>query len=417
VIARVTYIRAESGDIQIRTREMHLTAERGIAAHWKYKEGGGLDKDTEKRFEWLHQLLQWHQQLKDPSEFLETIKTDLFAGDIYVFTPRGDVMEFPQGSTALDFAYSVHTDVGNRCVAAKVNGKIVPFKHKLKNGDSIEIVTSNTQKPTKDWVKMVATSRAKNKIRAYIRSEERTRAISLGKEMLEKAFRKSGININNYSKGPASEQILKSLGLGEFNDVFAQVGYGKIPAVKVIEIVEPDLAKKHDEAASTEPQSFLSKVFKSAVQKTSKTRSAIHIHGMSDILVRFGKCCNPIPGDNVVGFITRGRGITVHLVDCNKVLDMDSERRVDVSWNLDAQTTRVAKLKIVCVDAQGLLQNMSVAFTEQGVNILNAQIRTTKDLKAISFFEVQIKDLAHLHKVMKELEKVKGVISVERVRI
>ncbi|MCC6277027.1 MAG: bifunctional (p)ppGpp synthetase/guanosine-3',5'-bis(diphosphate) 3'-pyrophosphohydrolase [Oligoflexia bacterium] len=405
----------ERVEIQIRTSEMHLTAERGIAAHWKYKEGGGLDKETEKRFEWLHQLLQWHQQVKDPSEFLESIKTDLFAGEIYVFTPRGDVMEFPQGSTTLDFAYSVHTDVGNRCVAAKVNGKIVPFRHKLKNGDSIEIVTSPQQKPTKDWLKMVVTSRAKNKIRAYIRSEERSRAITLGKEVLEKAFKKLGLNFNNYIKGAPADQILKALGMGEINDVYVQVGYGKVPPLKVIEVVEPDVAKSHE--TPEEPESFLRKVFKSAITKTAKSRSAINIHGMSDILVRFGKCCSPIPGDNVVGFITRGRGITVHLIDCPKVLDMDPERRVDVSWNLDMEAERVAKIKIVCVDEPGLLQKMSEAFSDQGVNILSAQIRTTKDLKAISTFEVQIKNLAHLQKVMKELEKVKGVISVERTRV
>ncbi|MDZ4676621.1 MAG: bifunctional (p)ppGpp synthetase/guanosine-3',5'-bis(diphosphate) 3'-pyrophosphohydrolase [Oligoflexia bacterium] len=405
----------ERVEIQIRTHEMHLIAERGIAAHWKYKEGGGIDKETEKRFEWLHQLLQWHQQLKDPSEFLETIKTDLFAGDIYVFTPHGDVMEFPFGATALDFAYSVHTDVGNHCVATKVNGKIVPFKHKLKNGDSIEVVTSPNQKPTKDWLKMVYLSRAKNKIRAYIKSEERARAISLGTEMIEKLFKKYDLNFNNFLKPIHTEKLLKELALSELNDVIAQVGYGKIAPLKIVEILAPEKTKEPLKEPP-EPDTFLRKVFKAAIQKSSKSRSAIQIHGMSDILVRFGKCCSPIPGDPIVGFITRGRGITVHLAICPKVYDMDQDRRVDVAWNLDMQTERVAKLRIVCVDEPGLLQKMSEAFAEQGVNIHTAQVRTTKDQKAISLFEVSVHDIAHLQKVMKELEKVKGVISVERMK-
>ncbi len=406
----------ERVEIQIRTKEMHLTAERGIAAHWKYKEGGGVDKETEKKFEWLHQLLQWHQQLKDPSEFLETIKTDLFTDDIYVFTPRGDVMEFPFGSTPLDFAYSVHTDVGNHCVAAKVNGKIVPLKYKLRNGDSLEIVTSPSQKPTKDWLKIVHTSRAKNKIRATIKSEERARAITLGKEMLEKRLRKYGLNFDKVVKGAVLEKLLKDLYLGEINDIFVQVGYGKIEPEKIVELVAPEKLKVPD-VEPAEPDSFLKKVFKSAIQKSAKSRSAIKIHGMNDILVRFGKCCSPIPGDPVVGFITRGRGITVHLAECPKVYDMDQERRVDVEWNLQMDSQRVAKIRIMSTDAPGLLQKMSEAFTDQGVNISSAQIRSTKDHKAVSVFEVNVKDISHLNKVMKVLESVKGVIAVERMKL
>jgi guanosine-3',5'-bis(diphosphate) 3'-pyrophosphohydrolase len=415
---------AERIEIQIRTHEMHLTAERGIAAHWKYKEGGGIDKETEKRFEWLHQLLKAHQQLKDPSEFLDTVKTDLFADDIYIFTPKGEVMEFSFGATALDFAYSVHTDVGNHCVAAKVNGKIVPLKHKLKNGDSITVVTNPNQKPTKDWLKMVHTSRAKNKIRAYIKSEERARALSLGKEVIDKAFKKNDLNFQNFTKPAGIEKILKELALGEINDVYAQVGYGKIDPARLLEILAPEKMKKKaaSEADGSEAGgNFLSKVFKAAIKKSARSRSAIQIQGMSDILVRFGKCCNPIPGDPVVGFITRGRGITVHLADCSKAYDIDEGRRVDVAWNLAASVAtssdRVAKLRIVCVDAPGLLQKMSEAFSDQGVNIHTAQVRATRDNKAISTFEINVKDISHLNKVIKELEKVEGVISVERTKI
>jgi guanosine-3',5'-bis(diphosphate) 3'-pyrophosphohydrolase len=409
---------AERIEIQIRTQEMHLTAERGIAAHWKYKEGGGIDKETEQRFEWLHQLLKWHQQLKDPSEFLDTVKTDLFADDIYVFTPKGEVMEFTFGATALDFAYSVHTDVGNHTVAAKVNGKIVPLKHKLKNGDSVSIVTSPNQKPTKDWLKMACTSRAKNKIRAYIKTEERARALTLGKELIEKTFKKHELNFQNFNKPAFIEKLLKELSLGETNDIFAQVGYGKIDPLKLIEILAPEKLKVDTTVADPNDTSgFLTKVFKNAMRKSARSRSAIQIQGMSDILVRFGKCCSPIPGDPVVGFITRGRGITVHLADCSKVYDTDEGRRVDVAWNISATIPdRVAKLRVVSVDAPGLLQKMSEKFTDQGVNIHTAQIRATKDNKAISTFEVNVKDISHLNKVMKDLERVEGVISVERTK-
>jgi len=408
---------AERIEIQIRTREMHLVAERGIAAHWKYKEGGGLSKEDEQKFEWLHQLLQWNQQLKDPSEFLETVKTDLFAGEIYVFTPRGDVMEFPQGATALDFAYAVHTDVGNATVAAKINGKIVPLRHKMKSGDTIEVITSPTQKPTKDWLKMVVTSRAKSKIRAQIKGEERARSLTLGKEILEKEFRRHETNFDKFIKTSALEKAIRELSLGELNDLYVQVGYGKISPLKVLELLAPDKVKAGTVPEPTGDESFLTKVFKSAIKKTQKARSSITINGMDDVLVRFGKCCNPIPGDPIVGFITRGRGITVHTANCPKVYDTDTERRVDVNWNIDKQTTHHARIRIVCSDEPGLLKKMSEIFTNQGVNIMQAQIRTTKDLKAISFFDVSVKDINHLNKVIKEMESVKGVISVERARV
>lgn len=400
-------------EVQIRTHEMQVIAERGIAAHWKYKEGG-VDKETEKKFEWLHTLIQTHQQLKDPSEFLESIKTDLFAGDIYVFTPNGDIMEFPFGATPLDFAYAVHTDVGHKTVAAKVNGKIVPLKHKLKNGDTVEIVTAPHQKPSKDWLKIAQTSRARSKIRAYIKSEERKQAIALGKEIVEKNFKKYGLHLDEYTKGAHLEKMLKDLSLGELNDVYVRVGYGKIPPLKLIEVVAPDKLKAP--AVPEEPESFLKKVFKAATEKTKSSRSSIKIHGMSDILVRFAKCCNPIPGDPIVGFITRGRGITVHLADCPKAYEKDAERRVDVEWGAAEDSERVAKIRVVCVDVPGLLQKMSETFTGLGINIHQAQVRTTKDNKAISQFEVNIKNISLLNKALKALESIKGVISVERVK-
>lgn len=401
-------------EIQIRTQEMQLVAERGIAAHWKYKEGG-VDKQTEEKFQWLNQLIQTHQQLKDPSEFLESLKTDLFAGDVYVFTPKGDIMEFPFGATPLDFAYAVHTNVGNKTVGAKINGKIVPLKHKLKNGDTVEIITSANQKPTKDWLKLAHTSRARSKIRAFIKSEERGRAISLGKELVEKNFKKHELNFDFYAKGESLEKLLKELSLGEINDVFVKVSYGKLSPLRLIEILAPEKLKT-DTKTSEEPESFLKKVFKSATQKTKNSRSAIKIHGLDDILVRFAKCCNPIPGDPIVGFITRGRGITVHLADCPKSHDKDMERRVDVEWSLNEDAARVARIKVVCVDEPGLLKKMSETFTGLGINIHQAQVRATKDHKAISQFEVNIKNITHLNRAIKALEAIKGVISVERVK-
>lgn len=400
-------------EIQIRTTEMHLVAERGIAAHWKYKEGG-KQADTDQKFNWLRDLVSLHQSVRNPDEFLETVKTDLFEKEIYVFTPRGDVRELPDGATPIDFAFAVHTDVGNKCTAARINGKIVPLKTRLKSGDTIEVITSANQHPSKDWLKYCITPRAKSKIRAYVKNEERKRAMELGREILEKDFRKFGHNLQKALKdSPETKEVLKSFGAADPDDLYVLVGYGKVVGKEVIEKLFPG-AKPVEE----EKKSFMQKVVERATERTKRTKSIIRVDGMDDMLVRFGKCCNPIPGDSIVGFITRGRGITIHRSDCDRAFEVDTDRRIDVEWTVASApdgVERTVRLRIVSQDIPGLLKNMSEAFSTRGINIHNAQIRTTKDKKAVCLFDVSVRSTEQLSQVMQDLQKINGIIGVTRV--
>lgn len=415
-----TTVIGPSGDrieIQIRTHEMHQIAEGGIAAHWKYKEGK-FDARSRENVEWVNRLLEWHKDLSDPNEFLETVKIDLFAEDVFVFTPKGEVKQLSHGATPLDFAYAVHTDVGNKCVGAKVNGKIVPLKHRLKSGDTVEVVTSPSQSPSKDWLKIVRSSRAKAKIRAVIKEQERERAKELGKAMIDKSFRPYG---HSYSKLEKSNELLKaaqSLNCRTPDELAIAVGYGRVLIEDLVPFIVPkDAMEQKIEAAKAEDESFLKKVFKAASRR-SETRNAITVANLDDVLIRFGKCCNPLPGDSIIGFITRGRGVTIHTATCTKAIDNDQERRVEVRWNLaDKKNIKHhVKIRILSLDEPGLLALMSQTIAAQGINIASANIRTTKDKKAIALFDVEVSDLSQLQKVTSALEGKKGVITVERVR-
>ena len=403
----------EQIEIQIRTREMHLIAERGIAAHWKYKEGGKAN-ESDQKFEWLRDLVSLHQQVRNPDEFLETVKTDLWEKEIYVFTPKGDVRELPDGSTPIDFAYAVHTDVGNHCAAARINSRLVPLKTKLKSGDTIEVITSAHQQPSKDWLKFCVTTRAKSKIRAFVKEEQRKRALELGKEILEKDFRKVGHSLQKtFKDSPETKERLHALGTHDLEDLFVAVGYGKVVSKDVIEKFYPD-AKPVDAEKTT----FMQRVVQGAANKMRKSKSIIRVGGMDDMLVRFGKCCNPIPGDPIVGFISRGRGITVHKADCERAFEVDNERRIDVEWTVDSVpegVDRIVRVRVISHDIQGLLKHMSEVFSARSINIHNAQIRTTKDKKAICMFDVSVRDTQQLSLVMQDLQKINGIIGVTRV--
>lgn len=403
----------ERVEIQIRTHEMNSVAENGIAAHWKYKEGKfeGSGKDVE----WVNRLVQWNKDLKDPNEFLETVKIDLFAEDVYVFTPHGDVMEFPFGATPLDFAYAVHSELGNKCVGAKVNGKIVPLKYRLKSGDTLEILTSPTAVPNKDWLKLVKTSKAKSRIRAYIKTQERSRAATLGKDLLEKEFKSFGQKLSAVAKTKPFEEFLNERHFKTLEDLTIYVGYGRLAPSTVSQNVLPAdvLSKKAEPEAPKE--SFMQKVIEGAKTKTD-AKNAISVDALDNILIRFGRCCGPIPGDPIVGFVTRGRGVTVHTTTCPKALDLENERRVDVHWNLTTPTRRHVKVRVLSHDMPGILADMSQAIAGCGVNISQAQIRTTKDRKAVSLFEVEVTSLEQLGRVIAALESKKSVINVERVK-
>lgn len=405
-------------EVQIRTYEMHLVAEWGIAAHWKYKEqsrgSGSVEDELTTKFRGLRELVSLHQQTNNSDEFLENVKVDLAEEtEIYVFTPKGDVKEFPENATPIDFAYSVHTDVGNTIVAARVNGKLVSLKYQLQNGDTVEVITSKNQSPNKDWLKICVTSRAKSKIRAHVKLEQRKRALSLGKEILERSFRKLGVNIFKHMNGANFEALLKEHGCNNGDDLFILVGYGKVTPNQVGQFLLPEAPEK--EEASEE--SYLQKVLKSAIQKRKKTRSIISVDGMDDVLVRYAKCCSPIPGDSIVGFISRGRGITVHRADCEKAFELDSNRQVEVEWtdNSAREADRMVRVRVVSHDQSGLLKGMTEVFSAHGVNIHNAQIKTTRDKKAICIFDVSVRDTKQLSEVIHALQKLKGILGVTRM--
>ncbi len=409
-------------EIQIRTTEMNQIAETGIAAHWKYKEGK-FDARSRENVSWVNRLVEWHKDLKDPTEFLETVKIDLFAEDVFVFTPNGEVKELSHGAGPLDFAYAVHTDVGNKCVGAKVNGKIVPLKYRLKSGDTVEIITSPSQTPSKDWLKIAKSSRAKAKIRAFIKLQERARALEIGQELLDKALRPFDKTVSRLEKSGDMLKAAQHFNLRTPEELYIGLGYGRFTEEYVLPLLIPkeQLEKKLADDGSVdkvaEDESFLKKVFRSA-KRRSESRNAISVAGIDDILIRFGKCCNPLPGDTITGFITRGRGVTVHAVNCAKAIDSDQSRRVDVKWNVSDKGAlkRQVKIRVLSLDEPGLLALMSQTISSFGVNITSANVRATKDKKAVALFDVEVGDLSQLQRVTSALEGKKGVIMVERLR-
>lgn len=407
-------------EIQIRTEEMHLIAEKGIAAHWNYKERGNLTGDKLQQANWLRELVSLHQQSESSDEFLETVKTDLMEKDIYVFTPRGDVKELPENSTPVDLAYAIHTNLGNTCTGARVNGRMVPLKHALQNGDRVEILTSKTQSPSKDWLKFVVTNKAKSKVRQFVKEEQRRNALAMGKDLVEKEFRKFGMAASRYLKGDLFDKYIREAGVVDVDDLYVKVGYGKTEPRHLISALVPEEQQKIADAkeAKHEPASFMEKVVKSAKSKKRKTNSLVSVDGMDDVLVHFAKCCAPIPGDPISGFISRGKGIMIHRSDCHKVFELDQMRRVDVAWTTKSAgegQERSVRLEVIGQDVPGLLKLMSEAFSAQGINIESAQIRTTRDKKAVCVFEISVKDLTQLTNSILALQKIKGIIGVKRV--
>jgi GTP diphosphokinase / guanosine-3',5'-bis(diphosphate) 3'-diphosphatase len=403
--------KGERIEVQLRTREMNLVAEHGIAAHWKYKEGKlGVDED-DKKFAWLRQLMESQKELRDPTEFLESVKIDLFGDEVYVFTPGGDVKALPKGSCPIDFAYAVHSSIGDHCSGARVNGMIVPLRYQLRNGDTIEIITSPNQKPTKDWLKLVKTARARTKIRYLLRQEQREKAVALGTDLIDKALRK-----HNTTLARAEKQMLhaaREFKLVNVDELIIQVGYGKITAQQVLEKALPEFEKDKESEKRTKSESMLKTLLRKVTRRTSS--SGIKVAGEEDILVRFAKCCSPLPGDPIVGFITRGRGVTVHRRDCDKGLDLDPERRIDVEWDGHGNAQHEVAIQILCADKPGLLAHISQSFTDQNVNISQAHCRATDDGRAVNTFHALVKDLDQLKQVIRSLSRIKGVYSVDRV--
>jgi len=399
--------KGERVEFQIRTEEMHRLAEEGIAAHWRYKEKSAISQREEKQFAWLRQLMEWQRDLPDAREFMETVKGDLFPDVVYVFTPRGDVKELPQGSTPVDFAYSVHTDIGHSCVGAKINGKIVPLKYQLRNGDKVEITTQAGHNPSRDSLKFVKTSKARTRIKAWLKAEERRRSILLGRELLEKDLRKHDLNPAKVFKSEELPKLAGDMSHNTIDDLFAAIGYGKVSAHQVANKLAPD--RPHIEPLPKKP-----------VHKPVKpSGGSMKISGMDNMLIHLSKCCNPVPGDKVIGFITRGRGVSVHTADCTNVGDLtfDKERFVDVSWGDLQPADHSVRITVRTEDKPGLLANVSSSISANDANITHAEVTiNNEDRRATLNFTIDIKDVEHLNKVIKNIEGVKGVLEVRRVK-
>jgi guanosine-3',5'-bis(diphosphate) 3'-pyrophosphohydrolase len=397
-------------EVQIRTKDMHRTADMGIAAHWNYKDGVVLGEGDAERFRWLRELMEYQRDVKDPEEFFDGIKVDLFADEVYVFTPKGDVRVFPRGSTPIDFAYAIHSEIGDHCVGARANGSIVPLRYKLHNGDTVEILTAQAQQPHKDWLSFVRTARARVRIRAHIRGDERERSIQLGRDLLERQLHKRDLSYQRLLKGGEIERAAKSLHLANADDLYQQLGYGHVSPTQVIDAILPP------ERPAAETSSLKPGLIEKTVRKVTgkDTKEGIVIGGVNDVLVRFAKCCSPLPGDPVTGWITRGRGVTVHRRGCKRALELELERRVECHWARDSKMELPVTIRIVSADRPGILASLSRQFNESGVNITEATCRASVEGRALNTFQFQVDDVSKLRALMRKLSKVDGVYEVER---
>jgi GTP pyrophosphokinase len=393
---------------------MHRVAEHGVAAHWKYKEriSGGVDPKDAERFGWLRELADYQKTLKDPVEFVESVKIDLFPDEVYVFTPKGDVRVLPRGATPIDFAYAIHSEVGHHCSGARANGQIVPLRYKLKNGDLIEILTSPGQQPSKDWPDFCATSRARTRIRSFLRAEQRQKSINLGRELLESELRAAGMSLAKFLKnGNEVTRIADAHRVGSRDELLLAIGFGKLPAEDVVATLRhkgTDGNQPPRELRTGPLEHFVRKV-------TGRDQGGIRVSGIDSVLVRYAKCCNPLPGDAIIGFITRGRGVTVHRRECVKAFDTDPERRIEVSWDSRAKVNRPVQLKVTTNNAPGILAIVSQIFSSQKLNISEANCRASDDGRACNIFTFHVSDLKQLKTVMRALGKVEGVVEVDRV--
>ena len=394
-------------EIQIRTEEMHRVAEDGIASHWQYKEGQHLDETDAKKFKWIKQLLETQRVYKDPKEFLESVRIDLFPDEVYVFTPQGEVKMLPKGSTPIDFAYAIHTEVGHHCTGARINKKMVPLRTVLHHGDMVEIITSASHVPSKDWLKVVKTSKAKNRIRQWTKAEERKRSIDIGKDLLEKEIRKHQLSVSQQMKSDYLLRVAQELSFQKVEDLLAGIGFGKISIRQVLHRMMP---KEEEEKEQKEAESLSFP----ARRQPRKESSGVLIKGIQDVMTRFAKCCTPLPGDPVVGFITRGRGLTIHSRNCPQISTADPDRLIEVQWQSSERNFYPVKIEIWSNDKKGMLAEVSTAITSAESNILKADAFTTPDKKAFYQFIIEVTDTHHLQTVLANLKKIKGIISVAR---
>lgn len=404
-------------EVQIRTREMHDFCEMGIAAHWKYKEGHlALSPDEIDKITKVRQLLQWAEDIEDSREFLDVLRVDLYADQVHVYTPRGDVKWFPKGATTLDFAYSIHTEVGDTCTGGRVGGRLVRMGYILQPGDTVEIVTKSDQHPKKDWLELARTGRAITKIRQYLRRQERVRSIEQGRQLLDQELRRHGTSLKAATKKPGLGKALESLRMRSDSELFSAIGYGKVDASRLLPLyVDSERIDEEQRKAAVEEEEStaitLTGLFKRVARRN---RSPVVVDGMDGMLSVFARCCAPLPGDAVVGYVSRGRGIVIHRSDCNQALSLPPERRVEVSWDNSHQAPHAARLHIVTVDRPLILAELTQAIGKMNVNITKAEARTTKEDRGHITLDVAVQDASQLRNLISRITRLKGVLSVDR---
>ncbi len=407
-------------EVQIRTQEMHRIAEEGIAAHWKYKEGKVVGGKDEEALRWLRHLVEWHREVSDNRDFMNAVRVELYPEEVYAFTPKGDIKEFPRGATPLDFAYSIHTDVGHQCVGARVNGKLVTLRYKLKNGDIVEILTQQNHNPSRDWLAIVQTSRARNKIKQWLNAHARIKAIELGKKLLEKQIRKHKLNVRKVLKEDQLMALLPDYGCTKIEDLYSSLGYGKVSAKQIVDRLIPQPVTPEGTAVAPLPEakeeeSKITAALKKALR--IGTDEAVKVHGAHDLLVYLAKCCNPIRGEPIIGYITRGKGISVHSSKCPNLekLLFNPERRIEVEWSGKAEAPQQVKVSIWTEDKPGMLAEISTAIVNSKTNIRTVQAQTFPDKHGQIELILEIVDTKHLDRVLSSIRAVEGVLEVERI--
>lgn len=401
-------------EIQIRTDEMHQMAEYGVASHWAYKEGGMTRGRDAERFTWLRQILDWQREMKDPREFMSSLRYDLFQDEVYVFTPKGQVKELPEGATPVDFAYAIHTEVGHKCAGAKVNGRILPLDSPLKNGDTVEILTASGRHPSRDWLQFVKTARARTRIKHWISTEERAQSIGLAKEMLEKEGRKLGVNFHAALKKGELAPVARDFSLKTVDDLLSAVGYARITPRQVLGRLIPKQESK-PKAEVEEAKRQASESAKSKADSQARESQGVSLKGVDDVLIRFAQCCNPLPGDPIVGYISRGRGVTVHTLDCPNVQNMEPERMLDVSWDDGTDHPMPAKIKMVCRNEKGVLAAVSNLLAAEDVNIDSGKFQSDVEGNSELLLQVEVRDSSQLYRTIEKLSRLAPVLEVTRL--
>lgn len=395
-------------EIQIRTEEMHHLAENGVAAHWAYKERGSKKAQDADRFSWLRQILDWQGDLKDSRDFMSTLSLDLFQDEVYVFTPKGQVKELPEGGTPVDFAYLIHTEVGNHCAGAKVNGRIVPLNTPLKNGDTVEIITDSSRSPSRDWLQFVKSGKARSRIKHWIGTEERARSLALARELLDKEGRRMGINVTKALKSGDFEAAAREFSFRQVDDLLSAVGHGRITPRQVLRKLLPKEEQKKEELKAEDRKTQAAPVKKDPAD-------AIAIRGVDGVLTRYAQCCNPLPGDPIIGYISRGLGVTIHTQDCPNVANMEVDRLIDVSWSADEQPKVLpARIRVICRNQQGMLGQVCTLLGKEGVNIDSGGFTSTLDGKSEMDFLIEVKTTSQLYAIIEKLRKLDAVHEVTR---